>query len=274
MRLLRNSAAIAVGLAAALLAGTAWADTTYTLSLSSYAGDSIGSVSTDSGSTWENNVVVGPVTMNVSGGTSALTQQVWCTDVATGFNTGSYSLTSIAAPSNGTSAFAAQLQTEYGYSSSDAATRVNDIMALLAYTAPTSPYPTGVTGAAIQAALWELEAEPNSTYGVSSPNFEVKLNSNNSSFVTLANQYLANVTHTIVGGITASANWTYNSGNSQDTLEYYEPSPTGSNQSFGYIVVTTNTGSKTVPEPSAASVISIALAGLVLARLGWKSARK
>lgn len=183
MMKLHLAAAVVV---AGLSTGSAWASP-YVLSDGPggiTAGDLTGWVTYSGSPSLNEHVFVGPLNMNVTDlATNSVTQQtLWCTDIFDTFlPNGSYNLSNSGLSGLG-------------------AIKVGQINALLANALLSPQYGAdpAAAGAAIQAAIGEIENEPaNFDYNVTAPALEVSVESHTAAFAADVGLFLTNVSGTI-----------------------------------------------------------------------------
>ena len=101
------------------------------------------------------------------------------------------------------------------------------------------------SGAAIQAAIWEIENKSGATgYDVTLPKFTASVNSDAATFATDIQTYLSNVS----GTNGSNGIWQPTAG--QSVMEYSVVPDGGANQSFGFLSLTGGGGDISVPEPA------------------------
>jgi len=250
------TALASLGLATAVLAGPAFADTQYLLTEGPNftSGDLIGSINY-SGTptvTYNNNVYIGPLNMDVTNETTLVTttQTVYCTDIFDEFKAGGlYTLSATSLTS--------YLTSQLG-NSANATIKVQQINALLSNAAPTNQ----VTGAAIQAAIWEIENETGVTgYSLANGLFTASVDAGNqTAFAADATSYLSNVSGT------NGTNGTWQPTGADSVWEYVVAQGQNSNQTFGFLATTGGGNNVPLPEPTTLTVLGLGLAGLVVAR--------
>jgi hypothetical protein len=192
------------------------------------------------------NVYVGPLNMNVTdvATSSTIQQTLWCTDIFDTFVAGgTYTLSNSGLSGLG-------------------ATKVGQINALLAH-APLSPQygaDSAAAGAAIQAAIWEIENETvNFGYDVSAPAFQVSLDSDAGNFAADATLFLSNVSGT------NGTNGVWQPVGDQTVMEYVPVNP-AQNQSFGFLQLGGGGSSIPTPEPASLLLLGGGFVGLAAVR--------
>ncbi|MEJ0015160.1 MAG: PEP-CTERM sorting domain-containing protein [Acetobacteraceae bacterium] len=192
-------------------------------------------------------VFVGPLNMTVTdiADNSSIQQTLFCTDIFHTFVAGGlYDMS--------TTSLTARLS---GFGASVAAVKVSQIGALLANALPL----TAPMGAAIQAAIWEIENETGVTgYDVNLAALTVSVDSDVAAFASFVQTYLANVS-----GTTGSDGiWQPAVG---QTVTEYVPQST-ENQSFAFLGLTGGGNALPVPEPASLGVLGLGMIGLAAAR--------
>lgn len=201
--------------------------------------------------TLDEHVFVGPLNMSVTDLAipSTIQQTLWCTDIFDTFApNGNYNLSNSGL--NGLGAI-----------------KVGQINALLAY-APISPQygaDPAAGGAAIQAAIWEIENETaNFGYDVTAPKLKVSVDTDAGNFGNDVMLFLSNVSGTIgTDGI-------WQPDNTQTVMEYVPTNP-ANNQSFGFLQL--SGGGKSIPTPEPASLLVLGGAFVGLAAVRRKKTR-
>lgn len=196
------------------------------------SGDLIGTIKFSGSPKIQENAYIGPLNMTVTDVATNISfdQSMYCTDIFDNFVSGGTYTTSFA-----------NLVSRIG------AIKTDQINALL-FHAVVSDAPSG---AALQAAIWEIENEPGTAgYNITNGLFTIS-NVPNSTFFTDVMAYLTNINTGL---------WTLSSTKAVD--EYVVIAGGSSNQSFGFLT-TAPKGDTNVPAPGMLSVFGLSLAWLV-----------
>lgn len=266
----RISALLSLSMVTIVLAGPAYADPTlYQLNEGAgfTSGDLIGSISYPGGPpgyppiTFNGNVYIGPLNMSVVNTTTnvASPYTVYCTDIFNDYNPGGlYTLSS----TNLTDQIAAEIG-----SSSEAAIKARQIGALLGNVRPLD----AASGAAVQAAIWEIENEPGVTgYSVATGSFLASVDAGDEAeFSADVSSYLGNVSGT------NGTNGSWQPSDSNTLWEFVVAEGQSPNQNFSFIA-SSGVGSDPplpAPEPASLTMLGLGIVGLSAFRFRRGSTR-
>jgi hypothetical protein len=238
----------AAAVLAGLSTGSAWASP-YVLSAAPgglTTGDLTGWVTYTGTPSLNEHAFIGPLNMSVTDvATSSVTPQtLWCTDIFDIFApNGTYNLSNTGLSGLG-------------------ATKVGQINALLANAVLSPEYiaDPAAAGAAIQAAIWEIENETATFgYNVTTPALTVSVDSDTANFAADVGLFLSKVSGT------TGTNGTWQPDNTQMVMEYVPVDP-AHNQSFGFLQLSGGGNSIATPEPASLMLLGGGVVGLAAVR--------
>jgi MYXO-CTERM domain-containing protein len=198
--------------------------------------------------TFNGDVYIGPLNLQVTNLSTSQSQQqtVYCTDIFDDYSSGGlYTLSA----TNLTTQLAAELG-----SLTEANTKVNQINGLLSNALPLDK----PSGAAIQAAVWEIENEPGVTgYSLTAGKFTASVDAGDqAAFAADATADLAAVSGT------SGSNGIWQPAAGQPVYEFVAYPVGTSNQSFSFLSLSGGGNNIPLPEPASLSVLGLGVLGL------------